>query len=217
MTQTQGGIIMPVTNVTIDSVQPTDTDVTVQWESDQMAFSQAVVYVAATEAGLNDPTQRMTGVGQTPDTEFKATVPADGVTFLNSGAPYFVCGVCDGVTSPAQSFTTLPEGVHLHDPNAAPMRIQPGGTTLLSVVVKKHKQGVANIPVTFTAPADAGQVGPVGGSPSGSSVQVNSDSNGLAQATLTAGSATGVYKVVASSPGYATNQPKIRVAVRNKA
>ena len=59
---------MPVTNVTIDSVQPTDTDVTVQWESDQMAFSSAVVYVAATEAGLNDPTQRMTGTGLTPDT-----------------------------------------------------------------------------------------------------------------------------------------------------
>jgi hypothetical protein len=208
---------MPVNNVTIDSVQPTDTDVTVQWESDQMAFSSAVVYVAATEAGLSDPAQRMTGVGQTPDTEFKATVPADGTTFLNAGGAYFVSAVCDGVASPSQSFNTLPDGVHLHNPNASPMRITPGATTLLSVTVKKHKQGVANIPVTFTAPDGAGQVGPVGGDPSGSSIQVNSDSSGLAQATLTSGSATGVYKVIASSPGYAKNQPKIRVAVRNKA
>lgn len=211
---------MPVTQVLIENIIPGTQDVDVQWQSDQVAMD-AMVYIAASQADLDDPTKWVAkAVLPSPvlDTVFRVTLPniAAGEAPLQAGASYFCRCECDGIDSVSEPFTTVaPNVVYLRRPDADPRRIKKNGrVSELSIYVRKDQAGVPNVPVTFTVPSGCdGQLGPSGGAASGASFTATSDANGRAETDFTSGSATGKFKVKVETPG-ATDR-RVRVVVRN--
>ena len=164
--------------VTITKVEQTDTTVMIDWSTDTLAQNTANVYVATTLANLQAGVYVGTGNdnGNLPDTEFDATIPV-GTPYLQAGTAYVCMASCDGTNSAPSSFTTLPNGVYLVNPHAKPRKVAMGGVSTLKVAVRKSGQPQANIPVTFTCPAAAGQLG---NPPQGNTIVVNTDATGHA-------------------------------------
>lgn len=199
-------------NVTITRIEQTDTTVMIDWTTDTVALNSANVYVATNLANLQAGVYVATGNdnGNLPDTEFQATVPIAS-PFLQSGTTYVCMGECDSTNSQPSNFTTLPDGVYLINPHAKPRKVACGGISTLKVAVRKGGQPQVNIPVTFTCPAAAGQLG---NPPQGTTIVVNTDANGHAEAQFTAGKTQGRFQITLSAAPYAANTTHMPVVVK---
>jgi hypothetical protein len=197
--------------VTINQVDPTDTDVMVNWKMDAEAISSAKFYVATSMANLTAGTYVATGddSGNCPSGSFQTAAPT-AAPYLNPGTQYFCMAECDGNMSEATSFTTLPHGVFLHNPMAKPRLLRKGKASTLSVTLQKNGQPVPNVPVSFTPPTAAGSVA---GQPAGIPGVVNSGTNGMASIAFTAGSKPGVYLVHVSAAPFSVQTAQILVFV----
>jgi hypothetical protein len=199
-------------NVTITSIQQTDTSVMIDWSTDTLAQNSANIYVATNLQNLQAGVYVATGNdnGNLPDMEFQTTVPI-AAPYLQSGTAYVCMASCDGTNSQPSSFTTLPDGVYLRNPNAQPRKVAMGSVSTLNVEVRKKGQPEANIPVTFTCPAAAGQLGnPV----QGTTITVNTDATGKASTQFTAGTTKGRFQITLTAAPYAANTTHMLVVVK---
>jgi hypothetical protein len=199
-------------NVTITRITQTDTDVMIDWITDTLAQNSANVYVATTLQNLQAGVYVATGNdnGNLPDTEFQTTIPLSA-PMLQSGTAYVCMAACDGTNSQPSNFSTLPDGVYLRNPNAQPRKVAMGGISTLNVEVRKKGKPEANIPVTFTCPVAAGQLGnPV----QGTTIVVNTDATGKASTQFTAGSTKGRFHVTLTAAPYAANTTQMLVVVK---
>jgi hypothetical protein len=199
-------------NVTITRIEQTDTSVMIDWTTDTLALNNTNVYVATNLQNLQAGVYVATGNdnGNLPDTDFQATIPI-AAPMLQSGTPYVCMASCDGTNSQPSNFTTLPDGVYLRNPHAQPRKVAIGGVSTLMVEVRKKGKPEANIPVTFTCPAGAGQLGnPV----QGTVMVVNTDANGQAATPFMAGNTKGRFQVTVTAAPYAANTTHVLVVVK---
>jgi hypothetical protein len=198
--------------VTITEIEATDVDVTVTWESDTIVQNTAQFYAATSLANLQAGIYVATGDDSSncPGNMFETTAPS-AAPYLTAGTQYFVMAMADGINGMPTSFTTLPAGEHLGKLQSTPHVVVPGATSTLSAVVRDKGKAVANVPVTFTAPAAAGSIN---GQPAGSPVQVNTSATGAVQVTLTAGTQKGLYLVELSAQPFCAETKHVRVRVK---
>jgi hypothetical protein len=193
-------------------MEQTDTSVMIDWSTDTLALNNTSVCVATSLQNLQAGVYVASGNDNQniPDTDFQATIPIVA-PFLQANTTYVCMAACDGTNSQPSSFTTLPDGVYLRNPHAKPRKVAIGGVSTLMVEVRKKGKPEANIPVTFTCPAAAGQLGnPV----EGTSVTVNTDANGHAATPFTAGNTKGRFQVTVTAAPYAANTTHVLVVVK---
>lgn len=203
----RGGIM----NVSITKITPTDTEVTVDWVSDTTVLNTAQFMVATSLQNLQAGTYVTVGddSGNCPGNSFQASAPS-ATPYLNPGTLYYLQAVCDGTTSQSTTFSTLPDGATLGQPQSNPWIIKTGGQSTISVVVTKSGKPVANVPVTFTIPADAGSLN---GQAAGTPVTVNTSGTGSAQVALTAGTKVGIFFTLASAAPYCTDVLHVPIVI----
>ncbi len=182
--------------VSITKITPADTTVTVEWQSDTTVANSAQFMIATSQANLQAGTYVAVGDDSSncPSMTFQASSPS-GAPYLTPGSQYFIQAVCDGTTSQPSSFSTVADNDSLTQPNCNPWLVKFGANSTVSVVVLNGSKGVGNVPVTFTAPGDAGSLN---GQHAGTPVTVNSDNSGKAQVTLTAGKKLGIFFILIS-------------------
>lgn len=118
--------------------------------------------------------------------------------------------------SDVENFITLdvPEQIvgTMSHPSAEPRRIGPGGRSQLSVWLHRDDLDIKGALVTFVLESGNASLGPAGGSPAGSSIQVRTDEYGIATVELIAGNQHGLARVQVSSPN-AENTLQIPVVI----
>jgi len=212
--------------VNLYQLTATDKDITLYWQTDFFVQNLPTGYVAVNQNDL-PPNNGPSLISGSPNNfiagrlrSFQATIPnlTAGQNPLNPLATYYCMAVCDGQQSNVMYTVTLPSNantVHLHQPDADPkVVIVNGGASNLSVMVRSQGNPVPNVPVLFTAPANSGQVGPVGAAPQGLTCQVNSDATGLAQCLFTSGIATGDFTIQVTASGYTANGQSVVISVQ---
>lgn len=198
-------------NVSITKITPTDTEVTVDWQSDTLVQNTAQFMVATSLQNLQAGTYVTVGddSSNAPGMVFQTTAPS-AAPYLTPGTLYYLQAVCDGTTSQPTTFSTLPDGAILCQPRSNPWIIKTGGQSTVSAVVTKGGKPVANVPVTFTLPADAGSLN---GQAAGTPVTVNTDSTGTAKASLTAGTKVGIFFTLAAAAPYCVDVLHIPIVI----
>lgn len=197
--------------VSITKITPADTTVTVDWQSDTTVINSAQFMIATSQANLQAGTYVAVGddSGNCPSMTFQATSPS-GTPYLTPGTQYFIQAVCDGTTSQPSSFSTVADNDSLTQPKCDPWLIKMGANSTVSVVVMNGSTPAGNIPVTFTAPGDAGSLN---GKPAGTPVTVNSDNSGKAQVTLTAGKKFGIFFILVSAAPKCSNVLHVPIVI----